>query len=193
LTDETAPGHILLVEDDGDIRELLCRQLARMGYAVTQAATAGECLSRLRSEGGSRLDLVLLDLHLPDSNGREVIENMRADPRILRLPVVILSCDRSAESVAELLASGAVDYLVKPWQERELEARMASAIRESRQKETLVRAQQVLARVKNELQLIFDAVSEAVMLVAPDMTIRRINRAGLAMSGRASYDELLGH
>jgi PAS domain S-box-containing protein len=85
-----------------------------------------------------------------------------------------------------------VDYLVKPFDPRVLEARVAAAIREARQKAVLLRTQQVLARIKRELQLIFDSVSEAVMLVNRDMTIRRVNRAGLTMSGKAAYADLLG-
>ncbi len=192
MASETATGHILLVEDDGDARELLGRQLQGMGYSVTSAATARECLDSLRSEAARRPDLVLLDRYLPDSDGRDVLRILRDDPGFSGVPVVVISCDRCAESVAGLLASGAADYLVKPCDARELEARLTAAIRDARHKETLLRTQQVLARIKRELQFIFDAVSEAILLIGPDMVIRRANRAGLEMSGKASFNELVG-
>lgn len=188
---EDHSGHILVVEDDSDVRELLDIQLTRLGYQVTQAASAGECIASLRS-GGRALDLVVLDRHLPDSDGSDILRLIRDDPEIPKVPVVVISGNHQVESIVGMLACGAVDYLVKPFDGRVLEARVAAALRESRQKQTLLKTQQTLARIKRELQLIFDAVSEAVMLVNPDMTIRRINRAGLAMAGKRAYAELVG-
>jgi DNA-binding response OmpR family regulator len=191
LAREDGSGHILVVEDDGDARQLLDIQLTRLGYQVSQAASAGECIASLRSPGPA-LDLVLLDRHLPDSDGGDILRLIREDPEMPKVPVVVISGDRGAESIVGMLACGAVDYLVKPFDARVLSARVAAALREARQKQALLKTQQVLARIKRELQLIFDGISEAVLLVAGDMTIRRINRAGLAMSGKAAYTELLG-
>jgi DNA-binding response OmpR family regulator len=191
LAREDHSGHILVVEDDSDVRELLDIQLTRLGYQVTQAASAGECIASLRS-GGRALDLVVLDRHLPDSDGSDILRLIRDDPEIPKVPVVVISGNHQVESIVGMLACGAVDYLVKPFDARVLSARVAAALREARQKQALLKTQQVLARIKRELQLIFDGISEAVLLVAGDMTIRRINRAGLAMSGKAAYTELLG-
>jgi PAS domain S-box-containing protein len=191
LAEVEISGHILLVEDDRDTRRLLGIQLGRLGYRVTQAGTAGECLEALRLAGQAP-DLVLLDRHLPDGDGGDVLQHIRQDADLPKMPVMVISADQRAESITGMLASGAVDYLVKPFDSRVLEARVAAAIREARQKLLLLRTQQVLARIKRELQLIFDVVNEAVVLIDGDMIIRRVNRTALAWTGKAAYGDLLG-
>ncbi len=191
MSQDDTGGHILLVEDDGDVRRLIGDQLVRLGYSVTRVASAGECLRTMRS-ATQPLDLVLLDRYLPDGDGGEVLDQIRSGAEVPRVPVIVISVDRSAEGVAKLLSAGAVDYLVKPFESKVLGARVAAAIREARQRETLLKTQQVLARIKRELQLIFDAVGEAILLVDRDLVVRRINRAGVTMAGKLSYDQVLG-
>jgi CheY-like chemotaxis protein len=65
-------------------------------------------------------DLILLDLHLPDLNGEEVLAQLRADERTREIPVVILSADATRRQLAPLLAAGARDYLTKPIEIRRL-------------------------------------------------------------------------
>lgn len=188
--DDTS-GHILLVEDDGDVRRLIGDQLVRLGYDVTRVGSASECWRTMRS-AAPPLDLVLLDKSLPDGDGSEILGQMQSEADVPRIPVIIISADRSAEGVAKLLSAGAVDYLVKPFESKVLGARVAAAIREARHKETLLKTQQQLARIKKELQLIFDAVGEAILLVDRNLNVRRINRAGMGMTGKVSYDQILG-
>jgi DNA-binding response OmpR family regulator len=191
LLPEEGSGSILLVEDDGDVRRLLGDQLTRLGYKVKGVSSGEECLRALGSTAEST-DLVLLDRYLPDGDGYEVLCKIRSGAEAPKPPVVIISVDRNAEGVAAALSAGAVDYLVKPFDSRVLAARVSAAIREARGKETLLKTQQVLARVKRELELIFDAVEEAILLVNPDLTVRRANRAAVRLAGRVSYDQLLG-
>ncbi len=184
-------GHILLVEDDGDVRRLIGDQLVRLGYSVTRVGSAGECLRTMRS-AAPRLDLVLLDRCLPDGEGDEILGQMQSEAEFPLVPVIIISADRSAQAVATLLSAGAVDYLVKPFESKVLGARVAAAIREARQKESLLKTQQQLARIKKELQLIFDAVGEAILLIDRELTVRRINRAGMGLTGKVAFDQILG-
>jgi PAS domain S-box-containing protein len=191
LSQEGSSGQILLVEDDGDLRRLIGDSLVRLGYGVTRASNLGECRAELKSACPTP-DLLLVDRYLPDGDGWDVLTEMAPKGALPRIPVVVISVDQSAEAVTRALAYGAADYLVKPFESRVLAARLAAAIREARQKETLLKTQQVLARIKRELELIFDTVAESIMLLDADMTVRRINRAGMAMSGHVSYDQVVG-
>ncbi len=191
MSQESGSEQILLVEDDVDLRRLIGDSLVRLGYGVSRASCMGECVEQLRS-ASRRPDLLLIDRFLPDGDGCEVLANMAPRGQLPRIPVVVISVDHSAEAVSSALAAGAADYLVKPFESRVLGARVAAAMREARQKETLLKTQQVLARVKKELELIFDAVAEGIMILDADMTVRRINRTGVAISGHLSYDQVIG-
>jgi PAS domain S-box-containing protein len=192
LSSAGAAAHILVVEDDNDVRRLIGDQLVRLGYEVSRVSTLAECVKALR-ENPKGLDLVLLDRYLPDGDGCSVIEQMHAAlPGQPKVPVVVISVDPSGEGVARALSAGAVDYLVKPFESKVLDARVSAAIREARQKETLLKTQQVLARTKKELELVFDAVGEAILVVDSELKLRRINRAGMALAGKISFDQVLG-
>jgi len=185
------PGRILLVEDDCDVRQLIGDELVRLGYHVVGVSSLGECRRELH-EGSDAPDLVLLDRYLPDGDGCEVIRGLQSGNSLPRIPVIVISVDRSAEGISEALAAGAVDYLVKPFEGKVLAARLGAALRDARQKQTLLKTQQVLARTKRELELIFDAVDESILLVDAEMLVRRINRAGMMVSGKPSFDQVLG-
>jgi two-component system, OmpR family, KDP operon response regulator KdpE len=116
---------ILVIDDESPIRRLLDITLRSNGYAVIEAATAKEGLSKIVAHAP---DLVILDLGLPDENGRDLLKKMR---EWCMTPVIILSVvDEEAEMVAAL-DLGANDYLVKPFRTGELLARIRSALRGS--------------------------------------------------------------
>lgn len=118
-----AATKILVVEDDLHIRRLVRAALERAGHQVVEAATAREGLSLLDIE---RPDAVLLDLGLPDRDGLEVIQLIRARGTI---PVIVISArEDTAEKVAAL-DLGADDYLTKPFDTEELLARLRTALR----------------------------------------------------------------
>ncbi|MFA5969858.1 MAG: response regulator transcription factor [Sphingomonas sp.] len=114
---------ILVVEDDLHIRRLVRAALERASYHVVEAATAREGLSLFDIE---RPDAVLLDLGLPDRDGLEVIQLIRARAAV---PIIIISArEDTAEKVAAL-DLGADDYLTKPFDTEELLARIRTALR----------------------------------------------------------------
>jgi CheY-like chemotaxis protein len=84
-----ARGRILLVEDDDDIREIVGEVLVSRGYRVIQARTGLEALRALQKEGGA--DLILLDMMMPDMDGREFLKRREGDPLIARIPVVVVT------------------------------------------------------------------------------------------------------
>ncbi|MBE7212963.1 MAG: PAS domain-containing protein, partial [Gluconacetobacter diazotrophicus] len=103
---------VLYVEDNLSNLRLIERLLQRHpGVRLLSATTGGEGLELARRR---RPDLVLLDSHLPDRPGREVLLALRADPATRAIPVVVVSADALPASIAALRAAGACDYLTKP-------------------------------------------------------------------------------
>jgi adenylate cyclase len=128
--EEAAPearvtGHILVVDDNESILDLLARQLSRDGHTVSSCSSGEAALARM---GRERFDLVLLDLMMPDVNGLEVLRRMKAEPRLASLPVVMISALDEAESAVRCIEAGAEDYLSKPPNPILLRARITSAL-----------------------------------------------------------------
>ena len=116
-------AHLLVVEDDERIRTALIRALRDRGHAVSSAGTA---LDGLRSAVEDRPDLVVLDLGLPDLDGRELLRMLRA---VSSVPVIIATARDDDESVVQALDAGADDYVLKPFQAGQLEARIRAVLR----------------------------------------------------------------
>lgn len=112
------PTRLLLVEDDDAIREALCLALTRQGYEVMGEGTGR---AGLRSAYLQRPDLVLLDVMLRDIDGMEVLRRLRA---VSDVPVIYLTARSDPIDVIVGLETGADDYIVKPCQAREIDARI---------------------------------------------------------------------
>lgn len=117
---------IMIVDDDIPIGNLLEEVLTREGYGVSRAYSGTEALLLL---SGSRPDLILLDLMLPGLVGEEVL------PQIQGIPVIVVSARADVQDKVELLMGGAVDYITKPFDTRELLARIAVQLRNEIPKE----------------------------------------------------------
>ena len=117
---------ILIVEDDAQIRNFIAYTLKQEGFTYQTARTAQEAMSILVSQN---VDLMLLDLGLPDFDGMEVIEKVRSWSEI---PIVIVSARDQDKDKAAALDAGADDYLTKPFSAMELMARIRVAIRHLR-------------------------------------------------------------
>ena len=117
------PNLVLVVDDDFDIREALSDVLASEGYSVLTAADGGEALERLR--GGVRPAVMLLDLMMPRVSGVEVIDALRKDESLSKIPVVVCSANRGY-GPDDL---GVHDVLRKPVSVEELLEAVARAIR----------------------------------------------------------------
>jgi two-component system phosphate regulon response regulator PhoB len=117
---------ILVVDDEPDILELVRFNLTQAGFAVETAATGEEALAMLRR---SRPDLVVLDLMLPDRSGMDVCRDLRGDPALRTLPVIMLTA--KSEEVDRIVGFelGADDYVVKPFSPRELVLRVQAVLR----------------------------------------------------------------
>ncbi|HET6466779.1 MAG TPA: response regulator [Geminicoccaceae bacterium] len=122
MADAAAP-HVLVVDDDIRLRQLLQRYLTQNGYLVSVAADAGEAKQRLES---LTFDLVVLDVMLPDQDGVALTAELR---RSSQLPILLLTARGDPRDRIRGLEVGADDYLVKPFEPRELLLRIATILR----------------------------------------------------------------
>ena len=120
-----APTRLLLVDDETALREPLADYLVRQGFAVSQAGTAAEARGRLAAETP---DLVLLDIMMPGEDGLSLCRHL-VEAR--QLPVIFITAKGEATDRIVGLEIGADDYVVKPFDPRELVARIKSVLRRS--------------------------------------------------------------
>ena len=116
---------VLIVEDDKNIQELLQLYLEKEGYAVTVAGDGGQGLTKFRT---IKPDLVLLDVMMPVMDGWEVCKAIRAESRT---PVIMLTAKGELDDKITGLKAGADDYVTKPFEMRELIARIEAVLRRS--------------------------------------------------------------
>ena len=114
---------VLVVEDDRNIAELLQMYLEKEGYAVTLAGDGGEGLSKFRA---IKPDLVLLDVMMPVMDGWAVCKTIRAEGKT---PVIMLTAKRETDDKVAGLKSGADDYITKPFEMKEVLARIEAVLR----------------------------------------------------------------
>ncbi len=135
---------ILLVDDDRDILFATSRLLKSAGYHVREASTAEECREALKSY---RPDLLLLDVVLPDADGRVLCSELKADPALEGIFIVLLSGTKtSSDEQAEGLDMGAEAYITRPIANREFLARIHAMDRIRRMEERLRESQDILEK-----------------------------------------------
>ncbi|TMR05727.1 response regulator transcription factor [Actinomadura soli] len=114
---------MLVVEDDADVRSALVEELTDRGYSVR---ATGEAWAALREVADGSPRVVLLDLGLPDMDGRELLKLIRA---VSDAAIVVITARDAEEEVVTLLRGGADDYMVKPFRAGELDARIGAVLR----------------------------------------------------------------
>jgi len=123
--------HLLIVDDDRRIRQLLSRYLNEQGYRVTTAATAGDAASCLKSIA---FDLIVLDVMMPGENGFDFAAKIRAEVTDLaQVPILMLTAKSEMEDRVRGFETGVDDFLAKPFEPRELSLRIASILRRTQQ------------------------------------------------------------
>ncbi len=118
--------HILVVEDEEDILELLRYNLAKEGFRVTGVVSGEEALRAARS---TPPDLILLDLMLPGMDGLTVCRELKQDARTRQLPIIMLTAKGEEPDIVAGLELGADDYVTKPFSPRVLLARLRAVLR----------------------------------------------------------------
>ena len=120
------PGRILLVEDDESIRTQTAVLLEDEGYEVDQVATSGEAIPRFERRAP---DCVLLDVMLPDGNGFDICRVLRSRSKV---PIIMVTARTDTYDVVAGLEAGADDYVTKPFEMKELAARIRAMLRRAR-------------------------------------------------------------
>ncbi|MFZ5717927.1 MAG: response regulator transcription factor [Pseudomonadota bacterium] len=116
---------LLIVDDDQDLRGAIAEQLQAEGFETVEAAMAGEGLRAAREQ---KPDLILLDVDLPDMDGREACRRLRQDG--LQTPVIMLTAAAGDEDTVQGLDAGANDYVTKPYKFAVLLARIRAQLRD---------------------------------------------------------------
>lgn len=127
--------HILVVEDEKNISKVISYNLEREGYRVGSAKDGEEALEKARKEPP---DLVILDLMLPKLDGLEVCRQLKGDPKLAQIPVIMLTAKTQEADRVVGLEMGADDYIPKPFSTRELVARVKAVLRRTKRADLAV-------------------------------------------------------
>lgn len=122
-------GSVLIVDDAEMNRDLLSWQLRLQGHTISVAYNGRHALELIRA---LPFDLVLLDIMMPEMNGYQVLEQLKADPALRHLPVVVISGIDDLDSVVRCIELGAEDYLLKPFNAVLLKARVDACLEKKR-------------------------------------------------------------
>ena len=114
---ESAKGRILIVDDDPHAVEILTRMLGREGYDCLSAASGAAALQLVRAQA---VDVILLDVMMPEMDGLQVCERLRQDSELRQIPVILLTAKDDMKTRSRGMALGVSEYLTKPVNKREL-------------------------------------------------------------------------
>jgi two-component system phosphate regulon response regulator PhoB len=156
-------GRILVVDDEPDLLELVKHQLQKEHYEVTTALDGEVALAQARRNPP---DLVVLDLMLPGIDGLEVCRRLRADPRTMHVPIVMLTAKGEESDAVIGLSQGADDYVRKPFGSKELLARIAARLRASRGESPVA-----TGKVVSFGDLLIDPVKHEVVLASKPVVL----------------------
>ena len=126
-----SPKHILVVDDEADLVELVSYNLRKDGFIVDSASDGETALTKVRK---GKYDLAILDLMLPGIQGMELCRILRNDSKTARLPIIMLTAKGEEVDRIVGLEMGADDYMTKPFSPRELIARVKAVLRRSTEK-----------------------------------------------------------
>ena len=121
---------VLVVDDDADIRELIVWKLTNAGYVTLSAADgkAGLAAARGGPDGSQVPDLILVDWMMPRMTGIELCQALRDDPATASIPIILLTAKAQESEVERGFATGADDYIVKPFSPREMLRRVQAVL-----------------------------------------------------------------
>jgi PAS domain S-box-containing protein len=171
-----AGGHVLVADDNADMRQYLQRLLAPH-YTVRAVGDGEAALAAAREDPP---DLVVSDVMMPGLDGVQLLAALRADPRTSRIPVVLLSARAGQEAAVQGLAAGADDYLVKPFSAQELLARAGAHLQLGRARREAEERFTAMADLAPALIWLSDAAGERLFL----------NRGWTQFTGRPADSEL---
>ena len=171
-------GFVLVVDDVENNRDVLSRRLERQGYVVATAGDGRQALDRLRAE---KFDLVLLDIMMPEMDGYEVLQRLKADEQLRHIPVIMISALSELDSVVRCIGMGAEDYLPKPFNPVLLKARIGACLEKKHARD---REQQLAAALhaQNSEMAAWRKAQEA------DLAVARTTQQGIVTSALPRLD-----
>jgi adenylate cyclase len=185
--DATAPGRILVVDDNEFSRDLIARTLAHQGHAVEIASGGREAQERLTAPDRPPVDLVLLDVMMPGMTGPELLRWLKTDARVWHLPVIMISALGEDDSVLACIAAGAEDYLTRPVRPELLRARIAGCLEKKRLRD---REAEYQARIAGLVRAIFPPAVVAEWEQTGTIRPRRHERVGVLFLDIVGFTEL---
>ena len=179
---------ILIIDDDKEFSGIAAAYFSRQGHTVTLAGGGREGLSKAASAGP---DIVLLDIMMPDMDGYQTLEQLRANPATADIPVIFVTAMDSDADEAVGLALGAVDYIAKPIRPAILQARIRTQLELKAARDRLARENERLeegvAQRTREIELLRDVALHALATLAE----KRDNDTGNHLLRTRCYIELL--
>ena len=147
-------GRVLVVDDTAFNRRLLVRLLTSIGHETLEAENGREALALLRDPAVAPVDVILLDIVMPEMDGYETLEALKTDPQLLDLPVIVITGVDELASVVRCIQMGAADYLPKTVDPEILRARIGASMSAKRlhdlERETLEQQRRLLATIDRQ-------------------------------------------
>ena len=175
------PGRILVVDDNASNRDLLFRRLSHDGHHVARADSGRRALEILEVED---FDLILLDLLMPDLNGFQVLERLKADERLHDVPVIMISGLQETDSAIRCIEAGAEDYLPKPFNPVVLRARISACLERKRWRD---RERRYVERIELERQ----SYETLLRNILPGQIVSRLNDGEVVIADRVEEATIL--
>ncbi len=170
MTQPTPRPSVLIVDDLPNNVRLLSIMLTEKGYQVRKAINGQMALNTVRS---LIPDLILLDINMPDLNGYQVCEQLKADEKTREIPVIFISALDDVLDKVKAFQVGGVDYISKPFQGEEVMARIENQLTISRQKKQLQNEIQERQKAEETLEIYLHAVSHDLRKI-PEYAIARL-------------------
>lgn len=163
---DTPKASVLIVDDTAHVQRLLSAMLTRRGYEVQ---TAGNGVQALETVQATPPDLILLDIMMPQMDGYEVCQHLKADEQTRDIPIIFLSALEQVEDKIKAFTAGGVDYITKPFQAKEVLARVATHLSLRALQRQLQEASEELAAQLEELQARNEELDALARTMAHDL------------------------
>lgn len=184
-------ARILIVDDEAANRKLMMGLVRWLGHEALIATGGGEALDLL---GRETVDLVLLDLMMPEIDGLTVLERLQENGLLPDLPVIVVTALEDRQTHLEALSRGAMDFLTKPVNRHELACRVKNLLRMKRAQDALKTRQEELetavARRTEQYQALLQTAPDLIFVLSPDGMVQYLNRSPQGYHGPSVGDTI---